>query len=88
MFFNGLFRKRLTINQGKQLLTEYCKENGFDDNNTFWKTTSYSRHFFAYHRRSNKKVADNWVSFHPIRGNDKYSIWIDLVSKEIREILR
>ena len=33
-------------------------------------------------------ISNNWVSYHPTRGNDKYSIWIDLVTEEIREILR
>jgi len=88
MYFSGLFRKRLSIKQGEELLTEYCRINGFDDNATQWKKPKHSTHWFSYHKRSNRKIATNWVSYHHIRGNDKYSIWIDLVSEEITEILR
>jgi len=88
MLFKGIFQKKISIKQGEKLLTEYCKENGFDNNAAQWKKTSHSKKFFAYHKHSNKRVANNWVSFHPSRGNDKYSVWIDLVSKEIREVLR
>ena len=37
MYFNGLFKKRLSLNQGEALLSDYCKINGFDDNTTQWK---------------------------------------------------
>ena len=88
MYFKGLFSKKLSINQGEKLLTEYCKENGFDDITTQWKRSTHARHLFAYRRGSNKIVSANWVSYHPIRDNNKYSVWIDLVTKDIREILR
>ncbi|GEM_PF-2270444 len=87
MYFHGLFKKKLSIKKGKKLLIEYCKVNGFDDN-TQWKKTTHSKSWFAYHSRSNRMISNNWVSYHPIRGNDKYSVWIDLVTEEIREILR
>jgi len=88
MFLSGLFRKRISLKEGKELLTEYCKENGFDVNTTQWKNTTYAQNRFAYHRKSNKIVSRNWVAFHYLRGSNKYSIWIDLVTKEIRETLR
>ncbi|HEY8890473.1 MAG TPA: hypothetical protein VIM70_09480 [Clostridium sp.] len=87
MLFNGIFKKKISIKQGEKLLTEYCKVNGFDDKSE-WKKTSHAKNFFAYHKLSNKRVSNNWVSYHPSRGNNKYSVWIDLVSKEIREVLR
>jgi len=88
MYFFGLFKKKLSIKQGEVLLTEYCKVNGFDDNTTQWKKPKYDTSWFAYRKKSNKLISNNWVSYHHIRGNDKYSIWIDLVTEEIREILR
>ena len=88
MLLNGIFTKKLSINQGEELLAEYCEENGFDDNTTQWKEPTHAKHFLSYHRRSNKMIAKNWVSYHLIRGNNKYSIWIDLATKEIREVLR
>lgn len=87
MYF-GLFRKKLSINQGRELLNEYCVVNGFDDNSKQWKRPSHSKHLFAYRKRSNRTISNNWVSIHPTRGDQKYSVWIDLVSQEIREILR
>jgi len=88
MYFHGLFKKKLSIKQGEELLREYCNVYGFEDNTTHWKKPSYSKHLFAYSKKSNKMISRNWISYHPIRGNCKYSIWIDLVSQEIREILR
>jgi len=88
MLFNGIFKKKISINQGKKLLMEYCKVNGFDANTSPWKKTSHASNFFGYQKQSNKKVSNNWVSYHPSRGNDKYTVWIDLISQEIREILR
>jgi len=88
VYFNGLFRKKMSVNQGEKLLTEYCNINGFDDSTTQWKVPTHAKHWFAYHRWSNKKISNNWVTYHRFRGKDKYSIWIDLVTKEIREILR
>lgn len=88
MYFHGLVRKKISIEQGMKLLTQYCKENGFDDNTTQWKETTYAKHWFPYRMRSNTIIVRNWVSYHRIRGKDRYSIWIDLVSDEIRDILR
>lgn len=88
MYIKGLFKKKLSIKQGEELLMEYCAVNGFDDKTKHWKEPSYSRHLYAYIKHSNKMIAKNWVSFHPTRGNSKYSVWIDLVSQEINEILR
>lgn len=88
MYFSGLFKKRLSIRQGEQLLTEYCRVNGFDDNTTHWKEPKHATHCFSYRIQSKKMISTNWVSFHPTRGNSKYSVWIDLVTEEIREILR
>jgi hypothetical protein len=88
MFYTGLFKKRLSIKQGEQLLAEHCRVNGFDDNRTQWKKPTHSKHWFSYNRRGHKMISRNWVSYHPTRGDAKYSIWIDLVTQEIREILR
>jgi hypothetical protein len=88
MFVSGLFKKRISISEGEKLLKEYCEENGFDDNSTQWKEPTYNKHWLAYHKRSYKMISHNWICYHLTRGNDKYSIWIDLVTKEIREILR
>ena len=88
MLFNGLFSKKISLKQGGKLLDEYCAVNGFDDITSQWKKPSHAKSLFAYHRRKNRMISKNWVSYHPTRGNAKYSIWIDLVSKEIREILR
>lgn len=88
MYFSGLFKKRLSIKQGEALLTEYCAVNGFNDINFQWKAPKHATSWFAYYVKSKKMISKNWVSFHPIRGNDKYSVWIDLVTEEIREILR
>ena len=85
MFLNGLFRKKLSISEGEKLLKDYCNVNGFDFNNQ-WKTTTHNRNLFAYRIRSHKKISNNWVSYHLIRENDKYSIWIDLVTEEIRVV--
>lgn len=88
MHFNWLSRKKLSIRQGQKLLTEYCNENGFDDNSSQWKNPTHDTRLFAYHKRSNKIISNNWVANHLTRGNNKYSIWIDLVTEEIREVLR
>ncbi|MCB2296802.1 hypothetical protein [Clostridium tagluense] len=88
MHFNRLFKKKLSVKQGEELLTEYCTVNGFDDITTHWKAPSYNTHWFSYHKKSNKIISNNWVAYHPIRDNNKYTIWIDLVTEEIREILR
>lgn len=88
MFYTGLFKKRLTIKQGEELLAEHCRVNGFDDNGSQWKKPTHSKHWFSYIRRGHKMISRNWVSYHPTRGDAKYSIWIDLVTQEIREILR
>ena len=88
MLFYGLFKKRISIKQGKKLLTQYCKENGFDDTTTQWKETTFAKHWFAYRKHSNKIISSNWVSYHYIRAKRKYSIWIDLITGEIRETLR
>ena len=88
MYFCGLFKKRISIKQGERLLSEYCKVNGFDDDSKHWKKSTHSTNWFAYRKRSNNMIANNWVSYHPTKGNYKYSIWIDLVTKEIIEILR
>jgi len=80
MKFKGLFKKKLSIKQGKRLLTAYCELNGFDDDNTQqWKKITHDKHLFAYHKRSNLKIVDNWVAYHLTRGNNRYSIWIYLV---------
>lgn len=88
MYFSGLFSKRLSIKQGEALLTEYCRVNGFEDTTTQWKAPKHATHWFSYNIRTKKMISKNWVSFHPIRGDHKYSVWIDLVTEEIREILR
>ncbi len=88
MYFKGLFKKKISIKQGEELLAEYCKINGFDDITTHWKKPSHAKHLFAYCVRSKKIIAKNWVSYHPTRGNCKYSVWIDLVTQEISEVLR
>lgn len=88
MYFNGLFRKKLSIKQGEKLLSEYCNANGFDGRTTQWKEVTHAKHWFAYRKRSNKIMSSNWVSYHYLRGKTKYSIWIDLVTREIREVLR
>jgi hypothetical protein len=88
MHLKGLFRKKLSVKEGQRLLTNYCKINGFDNDTTQWKDPTHDTHWFAYHKRSNKRVANNWVAYHPFRDNNKYSVWIDLVTKEIREVLR
>jgi hypothetical protein len=62
--------------------------NGFEDNTTQWKKSTQSTHWFAYKIRSRKKISRNWISYHRIRKNNKYSIWIDLVTGEICEIPR
>jgi len=87
MFFKGIFSKKLSISRGIELLSEYCKENGFDKD-TQWKKTTHSKGLFAYHKHSHKMVSNNWVSCHPSRGAQKYSVWIDLISKDITEIAR
>jgi len=88
MFLSGIFSKKTSIKKGKELLTEYCKENGFDNNTTEWKKATHSKHRFAYQIKSNTIISKNWVAFHYYRGNNKYSIWIDLVTNDIREVLR
>jgi hypothetical protein len=87
MYLKGLFKKKISIKQGKKLLIEYCKLNKFDENNQ-WKKTTHAKHWFAYKIHSRKMISRNWVSYHPIRKNDKYSVWIDLVTEEIIEIKR
>jgi hypothetical protein len=88
MYFKGIFKKKLSIKQGEELLTEYCTVNGFDDIKSQWKRSKHSKHLLAYRKKSNRLISKNWVSYHPTRMNEKYSVWIDLVSKEITEILR
>ena len=88
MYLTGLFRRKISIKEGEKLLTEYCEVNGFEDNTTQWKKPSHSKHWFAYKVVSNRKISRNWVSYHHIRGSNKYSIWIDLVNERIVEILR
>ena len=87
MYFKGLFMKKISVRQGVELLSEYCKVNEFDDN-TQWKKTTHAKHLFAYRRRLNRLISNNWVSCHPTRGDLKYSVWIDLVTKDITEIAR
>ena len=88
MYFSGLFSKKISVQQGEELLTEYCKVNGFGDATTHWKKPSHAKHWFAYRKQSHKLIPNNWVSLHPIRENYKYTIWIDLVSQEIKEFLK
>ncbi|WP_298847252.1 hypothetical protein [Clostridium sp.] len=88
MHLIGLFKSRITVKKGKRLLADYCKLNGFEDNTTQWKKVTFAKHCFAYKINSHKRVARNWVSFHYMRENNKYSIWIDLVTEEITEVLR
>jgi hypothetical protein len=88
MYFKWLLRKKISIKQGEELLNEYCRVNGFDDSPTHWKKPTHHAHWFSYRKRSNSKIANNWVAYHPVRCNNKYSIWIDLVTGEIREVLR
>ena len=88
MYFKWLLRKKLSIKQGEELLTEYCELNGFDDDTTHWKKPTHDVKWFSYRKRSNTMIANNWVAYHPVRNNNKYSIWIDLVTGEIREVLR
>ncbi|MBU3111042.1 hypothetical protein [Clostridium lacusfryxellense] len=57
MYFKGLFTKKISIKKGVDLLSEYCKVNGFDDN-TQWKKTTHSKGIFAYHRHSNKLISN------------------------------
>lgn len=70
------------------MLAEYCRLNGFGPDTTQWKKVTYCTRFFAYNKRSNNKSANNWVAYHHVKENEKYSIWIDLVTGEIREVLR
>lgn len=88
MYFGGLFMKKISIKQGEELLREYCRVNGFGDNSTHWKKPSHAKHWFAYNKKAHSVAPNNWVSYHPVRENYKYTIWIDLVSKEIREFLK
>ena len=87
MWHRVIFFKKISVKEGIKLLSEYCTVNGFDKN-TQWKKTSHSTNFFAYRKKSNTLISANWVSCHPNRGDQKYSVWIDLVSKEIHELLR
>ena len=88
MSFRGLFRKRISIKEGERILAEYCRINGFEDNTTQWKKPSHAKHWFAYHIGTRKIISRNWISFHYMRENNRYSIWIDLVTEEIRENLK
>ena len=88
MSFNWPFRKKLSIKEGEELLAQYCEENGFDNVAAQWKSPTHATHWFAYSKQSDKVISKNWVAFHPIRGNTKYSVWIDLVTEEIREVCR
>ena len=88
MYLTGLFKKRMSLKEGRKLLTEYCELNEFEDSTTQWEKPTHSKHWFAYKIVANKKISRNWISYHHIRGNDKYSIWLDLVSEQIVEILR
>lgn len=58
MYFKGLFRKKLSIKEGDESLTEYCEANGFDDNATHWKKLIYSKHWFAYHKHTNSIIGN------------------------------
>jgi len=87
MGYRGIFLKKMSVSEGIELLAEYCTVNGFDKN-TQWKKITHSTNFFGYRKKSNKLVSKNWVSCHPNRGDQKYSVWIDLVTKEIHELLR
>lgn len=88
MYFRGLFKRRLSIKKGGKLLTDYCKKNGFEDDTTQWRKPTHAKHWFSYKIKSRKMIARNWISYHYIRNNVKYSIWIDLANKEITEIPR
>lgn len=87
MFFKRLFSRKLSVSKGEQLLSEYCKANGFD-NDTQWKKTTHSKSLFSYHKHAHRLISNNWVSCHRNRGDQKYSVWIDLVTKDITEIAR
>ena len=87
MNLNWLLGKKLSLKQGEELLKQYCEENGFDDASP-WKEPTHATHLFAHRRRSNKIISKNWLAYHLKRGSDNYSIWIDLVTKEIREVAR
>ena len=88
MYFGELFTKKISISQGEALLTEYCRVNGFEDDSTHWKKPSHCNHWFTHRRQPNRMASNNWVSYHPVKNNYKYTIWIDLVSKEIKEFLK
>ena len=89
MRFTGLFKKRISIKRGKKLLSDYCIINKFEDKNTQWKKPQHHTNwFFAYSKYKNRMISNNWVSCHYVRGDNRYSIWIDLVTEEIYEILR
>lgn len=89
MFIKGLFKKRISIKKGEKLLSEYCVINGFDDVTIQWKRPKHHTNWIlAYHRNKSRVVSNNWVSFHPTRGEYKYSVWIDLITEDISEILR
>ena len=79
--------KRMPFRKGEQLLIEYCNVNGFDYA-AQWKRPTHAKHWLAYRKQLNKIISTNWISFHPTRGNDKYSVWIDLITGEIRETLK
>jgi len=88
MFFKELFVKKLSVRQGMKILAVYCRVNGFENYLTHWKKVTYSTKWFSYSKRSTTKRANNWVAFHPVKKNEQYSIWIDLVTGEIREVLK
>jgi hypothetical protein len=88
MYFSRLFTKKISIKQGEELLTEYCKINGFGDNTTHWKKPNHVKPGFGFRKSSSKTTPNNLLCYHPTRENYKYTILIDLVSKEIKEFLK
>ena len=88
MHFKWLFRKKLSIEKAEKLLAEYCELNGFGDKSTHWKSPTHRTNLIPYRKRANTMISNNWVAYHPVKRNDKYSIWIDLRTEEIREVLR
>ena len=88
MYYSGLFKRKLTVKQGSKLLEEYCRLNGFDGNTSQWKNPTQAKHWFSYMKQGHKIISRNWVCFHYIRENSKYSIWINLANENITEIER
>ena len=88
MRFKGLLKKRISVKKGKKILDEYCEINGFEGNGTEWKKPTHARHWFAYNIGKRTVRSRNWVAYHYMREDKKYSVWIDLVTEEIRENLK